>query len=344
VTLSKPECTKLICEIYRQSLPAAQPAPEVDEDTRLFGPSALLDSSALSGAYRFDVIPGADSVVEATATVFARAPQQGLGLAPLTSMFFMGENDRHYNDRNHYDDFRPEMHDSDGLLFKTDKGEWIWRPLRNPFIQKLSYFDAGNVRGFGLAQRDRDFDHYQDIELAYEARPTYWIEPRGQWGEGRLELVELATKDETADNVVLAWRPKAPITPDKPFAYGYRLMALLDEPWLSPTGRAVNTFSAPVGALGSGDKAGPGSRRFMVDFAGGDVGFYLAKPDDLEIEATAPGGKIIRTFLTPNAKIKGFRATMDVQVPPGGSTDMRMKLMYAGAALTETWAYTFNDE
>ena len=38
-------------------------------------------------------------------------------------MYFIGENDRHYNDRNHYDDFRPEMHDSDGLSLETANGD-----------------------------------------------------------------------------------------------------------------------------------------------------------------------------------------------------------------------------
>ncbi len=305
---------------------------------------ALLDSVSLSGAYRFDIFPGEESVVDVTATVFVRSTQPGIGMAPLTSMFFMGENDRHYNDRNHYDDFRPEMHDSDGLLIQSSKGEWLWRPLRNPFIQKVSYFDASDIKGYGLVQRDRSFDHYQDIELAYESRPTYWIEPRSGWGEGRLELIELATKDETADNMVLAWRPKEPVAAGKPFAFAYRLTAMLDDPRLSPAGRVVNTFSAPVGALGSGEQGGPGTRRFMMDFAGGDVGFHLPDPGAVEVVATSSNGKIIRAFLTPNSKITGFRATLDVSIPPGTSTDMRVFLRAGGKPLTETWAYTWNDE
>jgi glucans biosynthesis protein len=305
---------------------------------------ALLDSASLTGAYRFDVFPREESVVEVTATVFTRSPQQGIGMAPLTSMFFMGENDRHYNDRNHYDDFRPEMHDSDGLLIQSGKGDWSWRPLKNPFIQKVSYFDASDIRGYGLAQRDRAFDHYQDIELAYEARPTYWIEPRGKWGEGRLELIELATKDETADNVVLAWRPKEPVAPGKPFSFGYRLTALLEDARLSPAGRVVNTFSAPVGALGSGEQGGPGSRRFMMDFAGGDVGFHLVDAGAVEVVASVSNGKIVRSFITPNAKVNGLRATIDVSIAARTSTDMRVFLRAAGQPLTETWVYTWNDE
>jgi glucans biosynthesis protein len=317
--------------------------PTADDGDKLII-DALLDSPSLGGAYRFEIRPGPQTTVDVTANVFPRSDQNGLGLAPLTSMFFMGENDRHYNDRNKYDDFRPEMHDSDGLLMLTARDEWVWRPLKNPFIQKVSYFDAADIKGFGLAQRDRDFDHYQDIELAYETRPTYWIEPKGQWGEGRLELIELATKDETADNVVLSWRPREPAPAGKALTFAYRLTALLDDPALSPAGRAINTFSAPVGALGSGEEAGAGTRRFMVDFAGGDVGFYLAQPNLVELQATASNARIIRSFLTPNPKISGFRATMDVRLAPGALTDMRMTLRAAGRPLTETWTYSWNDE
>jgi glucans biosynthesis protein len=305
---------------------------------------ALLDSDSVAGAYRFDVYPALDSRIDVQATVFARSPQSGVGAAPLTSMFFMGENDRHYNDRNKYDDFRPEMHDSDGLQIETAGAEWLWRPLRNPFIQKVSYFDADNVKGFGLVQRDRLFDHYQDIELAYESRPTYWIEPKGKWGEGRLELVELATRDETADNVILSWRPKEDLTPEKPATFAYRLTSMLDAPKSGALGQVLNTFSAPPVALGSGEHAPAGARRFMAEFVGGDIPYYVADPSGVEIVATAPNGKVYRSFLTPNLKIRGLRAHIDVQVKPGDSTDLRMFLRVGGRPLTETWVYAFNDE
>jgi periplasmic glucans biosynthesis protein len=305
---------------------------------------ALLDSVSLSGAYRFDVYPCADTYVDVTVALFARTPQAGIGFAPLTSMYFMGENDRHYNDRNRYDDYRPEMHDSDGLLLHSANGDWTWRPLRNPFIQKVGYFDAADPRGFGLMQRDRSFDHYQDIELAYEQRPSYWIEPRGKWGAGRLELVELATKDETADNIVLSWRPKEPITPDKPANYGYRITSYLDAPNLPPGGRVINTFSAPAKALGSGEQDIPGTRRFLVDFAGGDISYFLSDPGAVEISASASNGRILRSFVTANPRLNALRAAIDVQIEPHSSTDMRMVLKAAGRSLTETWAYTWNDE
>ena len=305
---------------------------------------ALLDSESLAGAYKFDFYPAQNSFVDVTGTVFVRSEQQGVGLAPLTSMYFMGENDRHYNDRNKYDDFRPEMHDSDGLQYQTGAGEWVWRPLRNPFIQKVAYFEDNDPRGFGLVQRDRNYDHYQDIELAYESRPTYWIEPKGKWGEGRLELIELATKDETADNVILAWRPKLPVTPEKALTLEYRVTSLLDSPRPNPGGMVLNTFEAPPVALGSGEKVQAGARRFMVEYVGGDIGYYVADPGAVEVVASASNGKVYRSFITPSPKINGLRVTIDVQVTPTQSTDLRLFLRAGGRRLTETWAYTWNDE
>ncbi len=316
------------------------PGPSADRITVF----ALLDSESLAGAYKFEFFPTKNSYVDVTATVCVRTPQAGIGVAPLTSMYFMGENDRHMNDRNKYDDFRPEMHDSDGLQYQTASGEWVWRPLRNPFIQKVAYFDAPDVRGFGLIQRDRDFDHYQDIELAYEARPSYWIEPKGKWGEGRLELIELATKDETFDNVILAWRPKDPVTPDHPLSIAYRITSTLETEKIGAGGYVLNTFEAPAIALGSSERAELGKRRFMVEFVGGDVGYYLSDPGQIEIVATASNGKIFRSFVTPNPKINGLRAHIDVQIVPEQSTELRLFLKAGGKPLTETWVYAWNDE
>ncbi len=168
---------------------------------------ALLDSPSVAGAYRFHIYPDGDSVVDVGAVLYPRKPIEKLGLAPLTSMFFTGENDRRF-----YDDFRSELHDSDGLMIHSGTGEWIWRPLRNPRRQAVSSFVERNLRGFGLMQRDRTFEHYQDLDLAYELRPSYWIEPQGDWGEGVVELIEIPTTDETNDNIVALWAPKTPPT------------------------------------------------------------------------------------------------------------------------------------
>jgi glucans biosynthesis protein len=302
---------------------------------------ALLDSPSVSGAYKFVFHPGPDSPVDVEATLFPRKPLQFVGMAPLTSMYFLGENDRHMNAPNKYDEFRAELHDSDGLLVHTEKGEWIWRPLRNPLIQEVHNIPVNDVRGFGLMQRDRRFEHYQDIELAYEERPSYWIEPLGKWGEGRIELIELATKDETFDNVIVAFVPNKTIEPGKPFTFAYRMRSMTDGAELHRLGRAVNTFTAPAFALGSAEAQRANTRRFMVDFAEGDMAYHLNQPQAVEIVASATDGKVLRTFLVPNPAIKGFRAMIDVELDPQKHTYVTCSLKSGPRVLTETWTWSW---
>jgi glucans biosynthesis protein len=303
--------------------------------------SALLDSPSLSGAYKFSFEPGPESPVDIEVTLFPRKSTARIGMAPLTSMYFLGENDRHMNDRNKYDEFRPELHDSDGLLIHTAENEWIWRPLHNPLVQEVQNFPVNNVRGFGLIQRDRQFAHYQDIELNYEERPSYWIEPEDDWGEGRVELVELATKDETFDNIIVAFVPNEAAEAKKSFNFAYRMRALTDALTLHRLGYTLNTFSAPAYALGAGEAVNKNSRRFMIDFVGGDLPFQLRSPGSVKIVATAANGKVFRQFLVPNPAINGFRVMIDVEVHPTEKTAITCKLVQGSKVLTETWAYAW---
>jgi glucans biosynthesis protein len=212
------------------------PQPGADRAT-IYG---LLDGAAATGAYRFEVYPAAETTVEIAATLFARRSLATVGLAPLTSMFFEGE-----TDRRRADDFRPELHDSDGLLLHTGAGEWIWRPLQNPNRKWVSAFLDNNPRGFGLMQRDRSFESYQDLEAAYHLRPGYWVEPTSGWGEGQVELVELPTNNETQDNVVASWRPRQPFEAGQEITFGYRLRAIAAGDDLHAAAKAVNSFSGP---------------------------------------------------------------------------------------------------
>ena len=307
-----------------------QPAADADRAVVY----ALLDSASATGAYQFYIYPATNTVCDVTATLFMRKPNVKLGIAPLTSMFFIGENDRRFKE-----DYRPELHDSDGLLMKTGGGEWIWRPLRNPKEFSVSVFTDNNPKGFGLMQRDRAFEHYQDLDLAYELRPSYWVEPRDNWGEGTIELVEFPTNDETNDNVTACWVPKTAPEQGREIVYGYRITALADEMTMHPGGMALNTYQTLAKALGSSESAGPGTRRFIIDFTGGDLGYYMNEPDKVQIVPTATNGKIIRTFLIPNPKIDGFRAGIDVQLEKGQSTDLRAFLKSGNRALTETWTF-----
>ncbi len=308
------------------------PKPDVDKLT-IF---ALLDSSVVTGAYQFDCSPKQDSVIDVTATLIPRRNGVKIGFAPLTSMFYIGENDHRY-----HDDFRPELHDSDGLMIQTGTGEWIWRPLRNPVIAKTAAFLDRDVKGFGLLQRDRDFSHYEDIDLAYHLRPSYWVTPRTKLGEGHVELFEMPTADESNDNIVASWVAKDDVQPGKPLSYGYSITSALNLDSLSPNGKVVATFQTSARALGSSEPNLPNVKRFIVDFAGGDLEYYKDAPAQVQIVATSNTGRILRSFTQYHPYIGGFRGTLDVELQSGETADLRAYLKAGATALTETWMFNW---
>ncbi|MCX5926961.1 MAG: glucan biosynthesis protein, partial [Cyanobium sp. LacPavin_0920_WC12_MAG_63_22] len=163
---------------------------------------ALLDSPRATGAYRLTLRPGSDTIVDVKAQMFLRDKVGKLGIAPLTSMFLFGA-----NQPSKVLNYRRELHDSSGLSIHAGNGEWIWRPLNNPKHLAVSNFSVENPRGFGLLQRGRDFSHYEDLDDRYDKRPSAWIEPKGDWGKGTVDLVEIPTADETNDNIVAFWNP-----------------------------------------------------------------------------------------------------------------------------------------
>ena len=294
----------------------------------------LLDGTSVTGAFRFDLAPGTDSVIDVDCSLFPRKSGARFGIAPLTSMFFTSQNDRRFAG-----DFRPELHDSDGLLLHSGTGEWLWRPLRNPAASQVSVFSDAQMAGFGLLQRDRTFEDYQDLDLSYETRPSYWVEPRTPWGEGHVELVELPTSDETNDNIVALWTARDPVETGRTLTYSYTVIASLNLGRLSQGGRVSRTFQTQARSLGSNEVVTPGSRRFLIDFAGGDLAYYTSDPTLVQVVPTSTNGRILRSFLVPNPHIQGFRAAIDVEVPPGQSTDLRAFLKSGSRALTETWTF-----
>jgi glucans biosynthesis protein len=306
------------------------PAAGADRCT-VFG---LLDSPSVAGAYRFEIYPSPETEIDIQATLFPRRSITGVGIAPLTSMFFSGENERRTGE-----DFRPELHDSDGLLMHSGSGEWIWRPLRNPSVKAVQGFADTNPRGFGLMQRDRNFESYQDLEAAYQLRPSYWVEPNGNWGEGRVELVEIPTPAEVHDNVVAYWEPRQPYEAGQEVSIGYRLQAVGAGDEMHPGGKVVNTFVSPARASGSADPSDRTLRRFLIDFAGDSLSYYLADPTLVQIAPSVSVGQILATFLVPNEHTGGFRAALDVKLEPGQTTDLRVYLRSGDKALTETWTY-----
>jgi glucans biosynthesis protein len=290
---------------------------------------ALLDSRSLAGAYRFDAHPGVQTTIEVQAQLFARRQVAKLGIAPLTSMFFFAE-----NTTRHFDDFRPEVHDSDGLLIHFAGGEWLWRPLDNPKRINASSFATANPRGFGLIQRDREFASYQDIETRAELRPSAWVAPRGDWGEGHIELVEIPTTDEKLDNIVAFWVPDAPLKPATPLSVGYTLSFLGDDPSRPPGGR--------VGGTRRDRGTVPGGYRFVIDFDGDRLRQIPAERAPMAVLSAGPGldaAEILDQHVIKNPATAGWRVSFQLRPKVSTPIELRAFLTEGNDVLSETWSY-----
>ncbi len=282
---------------------------------------ALLDSESAAAAYRFTIRPGETTIYDIEATLFPRVQIEQIGLASLTSMYFFGA-----NDRGGVDDFRPEVHDSDGLGIQNGRGEQIWRPLNNPADLQVSAFIDNNPRGFGLMQRQRDFRTYEDLEARYERRPSAWVEPIGDWGEGAVHLVEIPTTTEINDNIVAFWRPRAPTRAKGEYAYTYRIHWGARMPKPLPLAQVVATR---IGA-------GPDETRLVViDFAGENL--KGVPPDDIKGTVSFDKAKVRNVVAHPNPEVGGTR--LSFQLAPGSekAVELRAQLFRADDAVSEVW-------
>lgn len=289
---------------------------------------ALLDSPSVAGVYRFVIRPGAATVTHVKAVLFARNPIKTLGIAPLTSMFWHGE-----TTGSNHGDFRPEVHDSDGLLVNHSGGEWLWRPLSNPATVRTVAFGDRNPKGFGLLQRDRKFSSYEDLEANYHNRPSAWVEPVGAWGNGSVRLVEIPTPDETNDNIVAFWAPDALPAVGEPIEFEYRLHWFLDQ-IRPPAGVAVAT------RRGHSKTHEPDLERFVVDFDGA----YLGKkgPDPLiePVVSVAGGAKLVHATVQKNPYNGTWRLAFALRADGSKKpVELRAFLRKPPHALTETWTY-----
>ncbi|GIW45480.1 MAG: glucans biosynthesis protein G [Candidatus Binatia bacterium] len=290
---------------------------------------ALMDSPSVTGAYQFFVVPGVQTRVDIEAHLFFREAVKKVGFAPLTSMFFHGENTPRC-----FNDFRPEVHDSDGLLLFSRTGEWLWRPLDNPKSIHVSAFQLPNPRGFGLLQRDRDFEHYQDLEARSELRPSAWQEVYGNWGEGWVELVELPTDSDIHDNIVAYWRPRQPPGKGDQVQLRYTLFWYGDDPTRPPGGRVIATRQ---------ERTKEGFQRFVVDFGSPTLERLEATepPEGVVTVASGPDtGEIVEQHLIKNPVNRTWR--LGFQVRPAGTrpVELRAFLRRGNDVLTETWSYT----
>lgn len=293
---------------------------------------ALMDGPSLAGAYSFTIRPGSSTEMEVECTLFPRRPIERLGVAPLTSMFRHGENDRRAGD-----DFRPEVHDSDGLALLTGAGEWLWRPLVNPPALRVNAFLDAQPRGFGLLQRDRAFADYQDDGVYYDRRPNLWVEPLGDWGRGAVQLVEIPTIDETFDNIVAFWNPAGAVEPGTALRFAYRLHWGDEMPGRLPGPARVVATRIGRGGIPGQPVTRP-SRKFVIDFVGGDLKLLPATAPVKPV-ITASAGEIVAPAARAIHELGGWRANFDLAGWGGEPVDLRCYLEHDGAALSETWLY-----
>jgi len=317
--------------------------PQADGDAVVI--NALLDSPSVAGAYRITVRPGFPTLMDVEATLLPRVALDKVGLAPGTSMFYFGA-----NDRTNFDDWRPEVHDSDGLLMVTGRGERIWRPLANPAALQFSAFQDTSPRGFGLIQRNRDPNAYQDFESHYDRRPSLWVEPVGDWGQGAVVLVEIPSDSEVNDNMVAYWAPKDPIAAGSEFSFAYRL-SWGGEPDQATVGAMVGATRVGRGTL----KGNSPVRRFVIDYvvpqAGAQAPQQGQQPAETQpaaqpaaeaapkADVSASAGTISEINIERNPLTNGWRLTFKLDPGSEKLIELRAILKIDGGPAPETWLY-----
>lgn len=284
---------------------------------------ALLESESVTGAYRFVVTPAESTVIDVDTSLFFRRSVEVLGIAPLTSMYYFGP-----NDRTGVDDFRPRVHDSEAFAMWTGDGAALWRPLVNPSELRLSMFRDRDPRGFGLIQRERDFAWFQDLEARYDLRPSLWVEPRGEWGEGAVRLLEIPTRDETNDNIVAFWTPAEPVEEESERRFNYRLLWTRRTPTDPGVARVTST------RIGRPESTGNDEHRLIV------VEFEAVSGDlsNLQAHIEASGIETTPAVLHRNEVTGAWRVFFEA-TPEDSDAELRMWLESAGDRISEIWLY-----
>ena len=296
---------------------------------------ALLDSPRATGAYRFVVRPGVTTALDVDGKLYLRKNVAKLALAPLTSMFYFGA-----NQRSGREDYRPQVHDSDGLSILSSTQEWIWRPLVNPKRLLVTSFALTDPVGFGLMQRERAFDAYEDLEARYDLRPSAWIEPKTSWGPGRVELVQIPVPDETNDNVVAYWIPDKQPNPKEPFAYGYRVLWQKDRD-NRPSSSWVRSTRRGRGYAKTQD----GSIEFHVDFEGPGLSRIPASGPVNVLASIDTNGEILERQAIRNDVTGGWRAVVRFRrLDNAKPVELRANLLNGQEIVSETWSYILPPE
>lgn len=287
---------------------------------------ALMESPSVTGLYHFTLSPVGDSTeVEVRATLWPRENLANVGLAALTSMFYFDE-----TNRNRFDDFRPAVHDSDGLSILNGNGELLWRPLANPRELQVSSFIDNNPQGFGLAQRERRFSDFEDLEAHYHQRPSLWITPGEEWGQGAVTLVEIPSDKEIYDNIVAYWRPRDPLPAGSETSFSYRMTWAGQIAAQKPVAQVLNT------RIGKGF-AHNERKLVVIDFAP-----HEALPQDYEelvIKVSSNRLEILEPQIQRHPETEGPRLTLSFDPGDETSAEIRAQLFYQGRGVSEVWLY-----
>jgi glucans biosynthesis protein len=291
---------------------------------------ALLDSLSVTAAFRFTIRPGEETVFDIDTATYPRTDIAQAGLAPLTSMFMYGA-----NNRMRFDDWRAAVHDSNGLQIYTGHDERIWRPLTNPRDLQISAFQDTSPRGFGLMQRSRAFTDYHDLEGHYERRPSLWVEPIGDWGKGAVELVEIPTDREFNDNIVAFWRPQDPLHAKGEYLLNYRLHWC----WAAP--RESNRALAKQ--TRSGRTFDRKHRQFVIEFVGESL-IALSSADPPTLDVGTDKGKIVRAVVQPNLDRNNWRVSIELDPENNKLVELHARLLHGDQLLSETWFYRWTQD
>jgi glucans biosynthesis protein len=285
---------------------------------------ALAESESVVALFRFTLHQGEVTIIDTEATLFARAAVDHIGFAGMQGSYFFGA-----NDRRGVDDLRPAAHEVGGLQMLNGKGEWIWRPVQNPETLQISSFIDLNPKGFGLVQRERDFQAFQDDDQRYELRPSLWIEPIGEWGAGAVQLVEIPSDQDIHDNIIAYWRPAQALAAQGEMAVAYRQFWAWVPPERPPLALVQSTR---VGRAGGGRR-----RRFLVEFAAESLGQPPATP--LRPVLTAAPGTVSTPVLHLNPARRTARVLFELDPGNENACELRLVLQAGEQPFSETWLY-----
>ena len=285
----------------------------------------LLDSPSASAVMRFTIRPGEATIFDVQMTIYPRVEINQPGIGTATSMFFFGP-----NDRQGVDDYREEVHDSDGLSMWTGREEQLWRPLTNPSKLQISTFTDTSPRGFGLMQRHRDFLSYDDLEARYEKRPSLWMEPIGDWGNGAVELIEIPSSRETDDNIVAFWRPNEPLHAKGEYSFVYRLH------WGRGSAQPSTLATISNTRIGAGYDAG--TRLIVIDLIG-DHPASLPPEAHLTVEASNAPNPIKNAIIQSNPETGGWRVSFELATDQSPVIELRAFVSVGDKKASEIWTY-----